>query len=110
MDSEEKQKTQNTKLQIAIDIFSVISVFYTFCGEFIWAHYYPEGKDVNGNLSIIVKIAFMTAPMCLFSGTWLLMRYVGTRLLNLRFRILFTASCLLLYLAGYLILKNTLWR
>jgi hypothetical protein len=124
MDSEPNQKLRNTKLKIATDVFSAISVFFMIVGLPIWAHYIDAGRNLERGAGtprtaeeklFIISICLNLIPAA-FGGIWLLYRYrplrfMETRLMNdIRYRVLVSFSIPLLYYVGYLILKITLWR
>jgi hypothetical protein len=123
MDSEPNRKPRNTKLKIATDVFSAISVFFMIVGLPIWAHYIDAGRNLERGAGtprtadeklFIISICLDLIPAA-FGLIWLACRYrfpkfIEDRLIDRGFRMLFVVACMLLYYTGYLILKNTLWR
>jgi hypothetical protein len=78
------------------------------------AHYYPDGR-VDGQMSLLVKLMLVMFLPCLFGMIWLIYRYAPQLaeqypfILTQRFKVLFVIGVPSLYLAGYIVLRNTLW-
>ena len=90
--------------KLILDIFSMMSLFWALVGGFIWAHYYPDNNAPNGDL--ILNLSLVNLPIAVFSLVWLVFRYplVSSKISRV-------SLCIpLLYLVGYFILKNTIWR
>jgi biotin transporter BioY len=106
-------------LNLAMDILSFIFIAALFVGFPVWGHYYSNSRDANGYLVMGLKLMFADGPLFVFGIFWLGFRH-GARLAKQyplffdnprpRYKALFVTIFLTLYLAGYLILKNTLWR
>jgi hypothetical protein len=76
-------------LKVVINILAVLCLFYTLCGDYILAHYYPESFDANGNMTLLLKISLLFVPLAFISAFWLSMQYGAEKIftdLRSRFR------------------------
>jgi len=110
-----KEKT-NTKLKISIDIFSGISLIFLFVVCPIWGHYNPNINDDSGKMLIMTKLLLADSIPSIFGIIWLAFRYgeiIAKKypfILTQKFKLLSMFGIPLLYLIGYLIIKNIFWR
>jgi hypothetical protein len=105
-------------LKLLIDLSSVVFVAYLLLIAPIWSHYQPASHTHGGALSILVKLGLADVFPAAFGVVWLAYRYAGP--INKRYPFMFTQKprskvrfvigFLSVYLMGYLILKNLLWR
>jgi hypothetical protein len=111
-------KNKYKTLKIGIDTLSVIFIAYLVIVCPIFGHYVSNIYSPDGRIILPIKLMFADGPLAVFGAFWLLFRYADGLAKKYPFifdprpqyRILTVTGALSLYLIGYLILKNTLWR
>jgi hypothetical protein len=110
------EKPKHKLLSLGIDVLSAIFFCLLLFVFPILAHYFPNGRDADGNMTLVMKVLLADSPLAFIGAMWLIFRYapaIGRRYpgtVTQGFKVRFVFVSLVLYLTGYLIIKNTLFK